>query len=335
MSILRKILFPLSLVFGMVVYLRNRLYDWGVLSSKSYNTPIICVGNLNVGGTGKTPMVELLISLLQTDYKVAVLSRGYKRKSKGFILANANSTAEQLGDEPFQIHSKFAQVTVAVDADRQNGIAVLEKEVKPDVILLDDAFQHRKVKPGLSILLTAFDSLYADDWYLPTGNLRDSKGAAQRADILVVTKSPSNLSEAQQLRIKHKLKVKPNQRVLFSYLEYDNVLRGSGPFKTIDDLKHIKITLVTGIANPKPLVDFLEKNEILLEHLSYKDHHFFTAKELEFLNEKTNVLTTEKDYMRLENKVQGCNYIAIKHAFFAAGMKDLGSDLKRFMNQYS
>lgn len=335
MSILRKILFPFSLVYGMVVYLRNRLFDWGILRSKSYKTPIICVGNLSVGGTGKTPMVELLISLFQNDYKVAMLSRGYKRKSKGFILANSNSTVDQLGDEPFQIHSKFPKVKVAVDANRQNGISILEKKIKPDVILLDDAFQHRKVIPNLSIVLTAFDNLYTDDWYLPTGNLRDSKREARRADILIVTKCPPNVSEEQRLKIKHRLNPKPHQKILFSYLSYNNILKGNGSLRTVNDLKNVKITLVTGIANPKPLVDFLNKNGVVFEHLSFEDHHSFTASELEFLNNKTNVLSTEKDYMRLKNSIESCNYITIKHAFFDEGLKNLRSELNGFMNQYS
>lgn len=331
MWLLRKILFPVSLVYGLVVYLRNRLYDWGILPSKSYKTPIIAVGNLNVGGTGKTPMIELLINLLQKEYKVAVLSRGYRRKSTGFVLAEPNSTFEQLGDEPFQLFSKFSGITVAVDADRQNGIAILERDIQPDVILLDDAFQHRKVQAGFSIVLTAFDSLYTTDWYLPTGNLRDSKKEARRADVLVVTKNPLDLSEAQQLKIKQQLRPMSQQRMLFSYLEYDAVLKGNGSLKAIDDLKDKKITLVTGIANPKPLVDFLNSNGVSFEHLSFKDHHFFTAKEIKMLNKKLNLLTTEKDYMRLEKSLDNCNYLTIKHLFFDAGMENLRSDLNDFM----
>ncbi len=334
MWLLRKILFPVSLIYGLVVYLRNRCYDWGVFPSKSYRTPIICIGNLNVGGTGKTPMVEFLIALLQDRYKVAILSRGYRRKSKGFVLANANSTVHDLGDEPYQIHLKFKNVQIAVDADRQNGIAILEKDVKPDVILLDDAFQHRKVKPGLSILLTAFDGLYTSDWYLPTGNLRDSRREAKRADILVVTKSPPESSETEHIKIKHKLSPKPHQKILFSYLDYDRNLQGNGALKDIDDLKGKKITLVTGIANPNPLTYFLKENGISFEHLSFKDHHGFSDQELETIKSKPNILTTEKDYVRLVNGVT-CNYIEIKHVFFGNGLEELKTSLEVFMNQYS
>ncbi|MFS4494201.1 tetraacyldisaccharide 4'-kinase [Maribacter sp. 2308TA10-17] len=334
MWLLRKVLFPVSLVYGLVVYLRNRCYDWGVFRSKSYKTPIICIGNLNVGGTGKTPMVELLISLLQEKYKVAVLSRGYRRKSKGFVLANTDSTVNDLGDEPYQIHKKFKNVEVAVDTNRQNGIAILEKDLNPDIILLDDAFQHRKVKPGFSILLTAFDSLYSSDWYLPTGNLRDSRREAKRADILVITKSPPESSETEHVKIKHKLGPKPHQKTFFSYLDYDRNLQGNGKLKHTDDLKGEKITLVTGIANPSPLIYFLEENGISFEHLSFKDHHNFNAQEIEMIKSKPNILTTEKDFVRLKNEVPS-NYIEIKHVFFGNGLEELKANLEEFMNQYS
>jgi tetraacyldisaccharide 4'-kinase len=333
MWLLRKILFPFSLVYGLIVYLRNRFYDWGVFSSKSYQTPIISVGNLSVGGTGKTPMVELLISLLQ-DNKVAVLSRGFRRKSKGFVLATENSSVNDLGDEPFQIHKKFRKVQVAVDGNRQNGIQILEVKAKPDVILLDDAFQHRKVKPIYSILLTAYDSLYTSDWYLPTGNLRDSRREADRADVIVVTKCPPKSSDVERLKIKTKLNPKTNQKVLFSYLDYQVELLGNGSLKKIEDLKGKPITLVTGIANPKPLLQFLKQNEISFKHLAYKDHHNFSSQELENLKSKPNVLTTEKDYMRLKDAVE-CNYISINHMFFGNGKEELRTDLENLMTQNS
>lgn len=335
MSILRKLLFPFSMVYSIVVFLRNRFYDWGLFGSKSYKTPIICIGNLSVGGTGKTPMVELLISFLYQNYKVAVLSRGYKRKSKGFVLAHINSTTEELGDEPFQIHLKFPDVIVAVDADRQNGIACLEKDSQPDVILLDDAFQHRKVKPSMSILLTASNSLYVDDWCLPTGNLRDSKREAHRADVLVVTKNPSDASIEQRIAVKNALGAKLHQKVLFSYLSYDVVLLGSGLLNTIDDLKKDKITLVTGIADAKPLVDFLTNEGVTFEHLAFSDHHFFTKNELALIGEKPNVLTTEKDYMRLGKKLNNCNYITVKHSFFGEGLNILQKEIDGLMLRYS
>ncbi len=315
----------------MVVFVRNRFYDWGLLQSKTFKTPIICIGNLSVGGTGKTPMVELLVSLLKNDYKVAVLSRGYGRKSKGFVLADAAISVTDLGDEPFQIYNKHQDIIVAVDADRQNGIAMLEETIKPDIIILDDAFQHRKVKPQFSILLTAFSNLYVNDWYLPTGNLRDSKREAQRADIIIVTKLNRNAQKSQFSTIKDSLKPKEHQEVLYSFLAYDEELKGNGSLKNIAELKGKKVTLVTGIANPKPLVDFLTEMEVSFEHLSFRDHHFFTEKELLKLSARPNILTTEKDYMRLGDKVENCNYITIKHQFHQAGLIHLKNALKAFM----
>jgi len=334
MWLIRKLLFPFSALYGLVVYLRNRFYDWGVFQSKSYNTPIICIGNLSTGGTGKTPMVELLITLLHHKYKVAVLSRGYKRKSKGFVLANKDSSVEDLGDEPFQLFSKFPHVTVAVDADRQNGIAILEQEIQPNVILLDDAFQHRKVKPGFSILLTSFNRLYTSDWYLPTGNLRDNKKEARRADLIVVTKNPPESTSDQHAQIKHKLKPHANQDLLFSYLAYDTILKGSGPLKNITDLYNKEITLVTGIADAKPLEYFLNQNKISFEHLNFKDHHNFTKQDLKVISSKPNLLTTEKDYMRLKDSLENCNYISVAHVFFQEGKEKLQRELEGFMNQF-
>ena len=194
------------MLYGLITFIRNFLYDKGLLKSQSFAVPIIAVGNLNVGGTGKTPQIEYLIRLLSSNYKVATLSRGYKRKTKGFVLANANSNAEILGDEPFQFYKKFSQIQVAVDADRKNGIEqLLNQKDSPDIILLDDAFQHRKVKAGFYILLTAYDDLFCDDYMLPTGNLRESKRGAKRADLIIVTKCPATLSEKEQKEIKAKI----------------------------------------------------------------------------------------------------------------------------------
>ncbi|SHJ50864.1 tetraacyldisaccharide 4'-kinase [Pseudozobellia thermophila] len=316
MQILRKLLYPVSLVYGLVVRLRNYLYDIGFLKSRSFKTPTVCVGNLSVGGTGKTPMIEFLIANLRHDFDIAVLSRGYRRKSKGFLLADGTGTALTLGDEPFQVYSKFRDITVAVDADRQNGISILEKEVGPDLILLDDAFQHRKVKCSFYLLLTAFDKLYVDDTYLPTGNLRDSRKEADRADIIVVTKCPSSLSEGERDRIARKLGPKAHQEVLFSFLSYDETIAGPDGPCSLDDLRDRKVTLVTGIAEPSPLVGYLRGQGLAFEHLAYKDHHFFSTGELDELGKKDVVLTTEKDYVRLKDSLPGLYRIAVKHVFY-------------------
>ncbi len=196
MNLIRKIVFPFAILYGLVTSLRNFLYDAGILKSFSFNLPVIVVGNLSVGGTGKTPQIEYLIRLLSDKYKVAALSRGYKRKTTGFILADANANAEIIGDEPFQYYTKFPNIQVAVDADRKNGIEqLLSNSRQPEVVLLDDAYQHRKVKAGFYILLTSYNELYSDDFQLPTGNLRENRSGAKRANVIVVTKCPSDLSK--------------------------------------------------------------------------------------------------------------------------------------------
>ncbi|WP_232625262.1 tetraacyldisaccharide 4'-kinase [Pareuzebyella sediminis] len=335
MQLLRKILFPISLVYAMVVYLRNFLYDKGVFSSKTFETPIICIGNLSVGGTGKTPMVEFLISVLFEKVTLAVLSRGYRRKSKGFILGDENSTVEELGDEPYQILKKFKGISVAVDADRQNGISILQEKLKPDVIVLDDAFQHRRVRCDFSILLTVYDKLYVDDWYLPTGNLRDAKGEAKRADIIVVTKCPLSLKAGERARIINKINPKPGQDVLFGFIDYGKQLIGNREKVDISALEKVEITLVTGIANPEPLVKFLRDQGVRFEHLRFADHHFFSANEIALLRQKEFVLTTEKDYVRLNQQLNNIYYMPIAFRFFKEDEKVIEKHLRTFMRPNS
>lgn len=316
-QLLRKIAFPFSLIYALIVLLRNFLYDIGVFKSKQYKTPILCVGNLSVGGTGKTPMIECLIRLLD-NHSIAVLSRGYKRKSKGFLLAGPKCSVEDIGDEPFQIYKKFPKITVAVDADRRNGISQLENLVKPDVILLDDAFQHRKVKPMYSILLTAYDNLFIDDWYLPTGDLRDSRLEAKRADMVIVTKCPKLLSEIERATISQRLKLMPRQKLLFSSLAYNDVVKNNiNEEKKLFGLKEKKIALVTGIASPKPLVSHLMDIGLKIKHFEYADHHYFTQKEIQKFSDFEIVLTTEKDFVRLSGKVDNLYYLEVAHLFSA------------------
>lgn len=328
MQVLRILGFPISIIYALVVYVRNFLFDIDVFTSKEFKTPIVCVGNLSAGGTGKTPMIELLVHEFQDNYKASVLSRGYGRKSSGFQIASPESTVGVLGDEPFQIHSKYPDLILAVDADRRNGIKVLEETHSPDVIFLDDAYQHRKVKPGFLILLTAFNNLYVDDWYLPTGNLRDSKKEASRAHVIIVTKCPKDISEAKQKKIIEKIKPKKRQKVLFSYLDYDSELKGLNENLSLEDLKTKKVTLVTGIANPEPLLLYLKERGITVEHLKYRDHHFFSENELAIFNKKECILTTEKDYVRLKGKVKNMVYISIKHQFKNDGSISLVNEIK-------
>jgi tetraacyldisaccharide 4'-kinase len=321
--LLRKIAFPFSLLYGLVTSFRNYLFRTGILTSTQFKTPTIVVGNLSVGGTGKTPQIEYLIRLLQNDFRVAVLSRGYKRKTKGFIIAENNITSEDIGDEPFQYYKKYPNIIVCVDADRTNGIQRLEAlEYPPQVILLDDAFQHRKVKAGLNILLTSYNDLYVNDSMLPTGNLREYKSGAKRAQIIVVTKCPANISIKEQQFVIEKLQPTSNQEVFFTTIEYDTKLKGDS-FINLDDYKNEEVLLVTGIANPTPLLKYLTTKKIKFEHLKYPDHYHFSAADIkkikqEFEKIKSNkkiVLTTEKDYVRIFAKLQNLRFISIQTKF--------------------
>ena len=300
MKLLRKIFFPIVPIYYVVTSLRNKLFDLNVLKSKSYNLPIICVGNLSVGGTGKTPMIEYLIRLLQEDNKLATLSRGYKRSTSGFKLASSITKIDEIGDEPFQFHQKFKDIIVAVDENRQHGIEELLKiDNSLKIILLDDAYQHRKVKAGFNILLTTYSNLYTDDIMLPTGDLREPRKGAERADIIVVTKCKKSISDIEKDRIRNKLKLNDNQNLFFSSIAYGYSVLSANKTLEVSDLKDKNFTLVTGIANAQPLVDYLKSEALNFEHLNYKDHYNFTDKDLDVLNQKELIITTEKDYVRL------------------------------------
>ncbi|MCF8272277.1 MAG: tetraacyldisaccharide 4'-kinase [Flavobacteriaceae bacterium] len=301
MKFYRKLLFPLVPVYYAVTWLRNVLYDLGVKKSVSFGVPVICVGNLSVGGTGKTPMIEYLIALLKNDFSIATLSRGYKRKTKGFQLADINASAEILGDEPFQFYSKFKNdIQVAVDSNRVNGIeTLLSLKKSPEIILLDDAFQHRKVKAGLNILLSTYNAFFVDDFVLPAGNLREPKSGYKRAHIIIVTKCPIDLSEREKNVIIDKINPLDYQTVFFSSIEYSNVVRSFNNDKNLMDFNDF--TLVTGIANAQPLVDFLNSKQLKFEHLNFQDHYEFTSSDIDELSRKNQIITTEKDFMRLQN----------------------------------
>ena len=303
MKLFRKILFPFVPLYYSVVFLRNKFYDWSIFKTKSYHFPLLCVGNLSLGGTGKTPMIEYLISILSSNYMLATLSRGYGRKSKGFLIATSSATSKDIGDEPLQMFNKFKNITVAVDADRQNGLKSLKvQQPSLEVVLLDDAFQHRKVTAGFNILLTAYDQLYCDDFVLPTGNLREPKSGAKRAQAIVVTKCPENMSGLEKTAITKRLKLASSQAVFFSSVQYSDNLRSSTSSRSLKDLKGVHFTLVTGIANPTPMVNHLTEMGFDFEHLNYKDHHEFSTSELKLIHSKPLVVTTEKDFSRLNSE---------------------------------
>lgn len=319
MKVFRKLLFPFAIVYDIITSIRNFLFDVGVLKSYSFPLPIIAVGNLSVGGTGKTPQIEYLIRLLSDKYRVATLSRGYKRKSKGFVLADSSSNASILGDEPFQFYQKFPSIQVAVDANRKNGIEqLLQQEFKPEVILLDDAYQHRKIKAGMYILLTAYDDLYSDDYLLPTGNLRESKAGANRATIIVVTKCPKNLSLEEQNRIAKLLKLSSEQSLFFSFIEYDAAIYSKDSKISIKELGFDSNILLAGIAKPDPFFKYLKQEND--ECITFPDHHHFSDSEITAIQKQAmgrKIITTEKDYVRLKDSMlsEQLYYLPIRSSF--------------------
>ncbi len=336
LTLLRVLLFPLAVLYGLIVSIRNLLFDRNILKSTSFNLPIINVGNLSVGGTGKTPQIEYLVNLLQDSYQTAILSRGYKRKSKGFVLANNNSTFLDLGDEPFQYHQKFKKVQVAVDGDRVAGVHnILKKKPTTQVILLDDAYQHRKIKAGFTILLSSYDKLFYNDFIMPTGNLRELWWGKKRADVIVVTKCDRFISKTEMDKIERKIKPKPNQLVLFSSIKYSDSVKGSAEIVLSTFLKQ-ELLLVTGIAKPKPLLAFLESNNAIFTHVEFPDHHHFTRQEIENLKNKAKglkIVTTEKDYMRLENELDELYYLPIETVFID-NKKQFDTKVLEFVQQY-
>ena len=323
MKLLRFLLFPFAILYDLITSVRNFLFDVQILSSTSFKTPVIIVGNLNVGGTGKTPQIEYLIRLLKDKKKVAVLSRGYKRKTSGFLLLDRTHTATDAGDEPLQYFKKFSKIQVVVDENRVHGInKLLKNNNSPELILLDDAFQHRKVNPGFSILLTKYNDLFSDDFLLPTGNLRESRRGVKRANVVIVTKCPKKLRESEQQKIRKRLHPKENQQVFFTTISYVEKLQGFNDL-TLSELKEYEVLLITGIANPTPLLQFLNTKSIKYSHLEFTDHHHFSKNEIakiqltykKMASPKKLIVTTEKDFVRLSNKIKELSYLEIKTIF--------------------
>ena len=308
---INKWLLPFSWIYGLVVWLRNQLFDIGVLKSKAYDIPIISVGNITVGGSGKTPHVEYIVRLLKKHAKVAVLSRGYKRKSKGFVLADDSSDATDIGDEPYQMKRKFPDIYVAVDKNRRNGIEKLTDNSianNTDVIILDDAFQHRYVKPGINILLVDYHRLIIYDKLLPAGRLRESKDGKIRADIVIVTKCPTELKPMDYRVLTKAMNLYPYQSLLFSTLQYGDLLpMFGGEQRQLNTLKSDEnVLLLTGIASPKQMILDLQPYTKKITSLSFGDHHRFTHKDYERINNTFEsmpspkvLITTEKDAARI------------------------------------
>lgn len=311
-----KSLLPFSFLYGIGVWFRNKLFDWKILPTEEFSIPIICVGNITVGGTGKTPHTEFLIRLLSRNAKVAVLSRGYKRKSSGFVLADENATSLTIGDEPYQMYRKFPGILVAVDKNRRRGIRQLldlPEDKRPEIILLDDAFQHRYVTPSLSILLTDSKRLIYEDVLLPAGRLREHKDNKSRAGMVIVTKCPDEFKPIDYRVILKHLKLYPYQSLFFTSFKYGNLTsvfhpgnNNQIPLQEIKE-KNMSVLLVAGIANPQDLIEEVENYSGNLQTMIFPDHHNFSKKDLAKITaafdkmpgENKMIITTEKDAVRL------------------------------------
>lgn len=338
MRIIRLLLFPFAILYGIATGFRNLLYNLGYLKSYSFPIPIIKVGNLNTGGTGKTPMTLFLATKMQESMKVGILSRGYGRKTKGFIKANANSSAHEIGDEPLQLFRTLADVEIAVCEDRKLGIEKMTRASNIDLIVLDDAFQQRRIKGSMEILLTTYADPYNSDFMLPTGNLREFANGRKRADVIIVTKCPSKIEISEMKSIKEQLKPYPNQSVLFSTLKY-GTLRHYGHDTDHSESKD-SVILVTGIANASGLKSHLAARYVIERHFDYRDHHSFDIQNLNHIHtafSKSNrislIITTEKDWVKIEPLLSEENkkYWAVQ-SIEVEFLHDGDKILKRIMN---
>lgn len=309
---LKVFLYLLSVFYGVVVYIRNFLYDYNILKSTEFDIPVISIGNITVGGTGKTPHTEYLVSLLKKHAEVATLSRGYKRKSKGFLMVETESNVNNVGDEPLQIKRKYPTVKVAVDENRVHGIKqLLQGEVQPDVIILDDAFQHRRVNPGINILLVDYNRPIDSDSLLPLGRLRERKYQQRRANVIIYTKCPDEITPIRRRIILKEINIRPYQSLYFTTMEYGEPVAvfpdQAAPMPSLLE-KQVPSIMLSGIASPDQFRNYLSSKTGLLDELIFEDHHRYSEKDLKQIEQKYAlhkehapfILTTEKDAMRLD-----------------------------------
>jgi tetraacyldisaccharide 4'-kinase len=345
---LRWLLLPFSWIYGLIIVIRNWCYDAGLFKSRAFVMPVISIGNLDVGGAGKSPMTEYLIRLLIDNYKVATLSRGYGRQTKGFMIATADSTASEIGDEPAQFKQQFPDVTVAVCEKRVTGIEKLQTD--HELVILDDAYQHRAVKPGLSILLFDFNRISEPHLLLPAGNLREPFNGRERADVIIVTKCPPQLDAAERETIKMRIKPVAAQQLFFTNITYSALqdIHGNKSMVQID--AGTTVFLITGIANATPLVSELQKRAGHVIHHNYPDHHPYTLKNIAKLADEFNacktskklIVTTQKDAQRLgehelDETVEKLNILVLPIAtrFLDDGGKQFDKIIKNYVREYT
>lgn len=343
----RVLLLPFAILFWLIVRLRNWCYDKNLLRSTEFGLPLICVGNLSVGGTGKSPMVEYIVRRLKDDFRIATLSRGYKRKTTGYALANPSTTALDIGDEPMLFHQKFPNVPVAVGEERMVAIPqLLHDHPETQAIILDDAFQHRAVKAGLNILLTDYGNLYTRDFFLPTGDLRDTKHSAERADVIIVTKCKPDLSQDTRKALTDEINPSPHQSLFFTTIKYGTSYHiiTKSPY-TIH--YETEVLLITGIANPRPLKKYLEEYVDTYHMMHFSDHHIFTIDDWRDIQKRFEdiespdkiILTTEKDAMRLlkfENELMSIPFyvLPIEHEFLFDEGTQFDSIITKFIQEF-
>ena len=311
-------MFPLSLLYDVVTRVRNAAFDRQWLHQSQFAVPTIVIGNLITGGSGKTPMIAYLLHHFSDRFSLAVLSRGYKRKSSGFLIADETSSAETLGDEPFLLLQKFPKVQFAVCKKRTDGIrGLMQKSPQLDAIFLDDGFQHRQLKPSFQILLTPYETPWFRDCVLPAGNLRESARGRKRADLVVVTKCPESLSKKAREDYTNQLALDPDQNLFFTSIQYDANVYGASKMQ-LKSYVQSPFVLVTGIANAKPLTGYLDQLGAKYKHLEYGDHHLFSASDRQsILSSGLPVLTTEKDYVRLNPYLKDVHYLPMSVRFLA------------------
>jgi tetraacyldisaccharide 4'-kinase len=343
-SVVRVLLYPFALLYGALMWLRNRLYDAKFFSSIEFMVPVITVGNLSTGGTGKTPHVEYLVRLLQYQYRVATMSRGYKRHTQGFLLADEKTNALRIGDEPMQYHLKFPELVVCVAEERMIGIpALLQRRPDVGVIILDDAYQHRSVKAGLTILITDYSLPYYKDFVLPFGNLRESRTAAGRANVIIVSKCPPDMQPTQAKAITESIHALPQQQVFFTYIRYGRPYDLIGGDAVALTVKHV--ILVCGIARPEPLTAYLKGMAADVHTLTYQDHHYFVSSDLEEIRaaydnwnvENKVIVTTEKDAARLHlhfDKLKDWGLTIAVVPIEVAVLFDKGPEFDAIVSQY-